>query len=77
MPPVADPQKTLRVVLCYAQLEEFESRFPPGGAPPLRHAERLVVRGDVTFEAGVVVRGSVQLEAAESLRVASGTALQG
>ena len=60
----------------YGVLEQFESRFP-GGPPSLRDAERLVVRGDVTFERGVVVRGSVQLETSEPLRVGAGSILEG
>jgi UTP--glucose-1-phosphate uridylyltransferase len=46
----------------YKLLDEFEARFPEG-PPSLREAERLVVKGDVTFGAGVVVRGSAELEA--------------
>ena len=45
----------------YKLLDEFERRFP-AGPPSLREAERLVVHGDVTFGAGVVVRGAVELE---------------
>jgi UTP--glucose-1-phosphate uridylyltransferase len=46
----------------YRLLDEFEARFPEG-PPSLRAAERLVVHGDVTFGAGVVVRGSVEIDA--------------
>jgi UTP--glucose-1-phosphate uridylyltransferase len=42
----------------YKLLDDFDQRFPRG-APSLREAERLVVKGDVTFGAGVVVRGNV------------------
>jgi UTP--glucose-1-phosphate uridylyltransferase len=42
-------------------LRDFEARFP-AGAPSLRDAERLEVRGDVTFTGPVTVRGSVTLE---------------
>jgi UTP--glucose-1-phosphate uridylyltransferase len=45
----------------YALLDDFEARFP-AGPPSLAEAERLVVRGDVTFAAGVVVRGAVTLD---------------
>jgi UTP--glucose-1-phosphate uridylyltransferase len=45
----------------YAILDDFEARFP-AGPPSLAEAERLVVRGDVTFAAGVVVRGAVTLD---------------
>jgi UTP--glucose-1-phosphate uridylyltransferase len=60
----------------YRLLDEFEARFP-GGPPSLRRAERLVVHGDVTFEPGVVVTGSVELNAAAPQRIAAGTVLSG
>ena len=60
----------------YKLIDDFEARFP-AGAPSLREAERLVVGGDVTFEAGVVVRGAVELAEAEPRRIASGTVLKG
>jgi UTP--glucose-1-phosphate uridylyltransferase len=41
-------------------LRDFDARFP-AGPPSLREAERLEVEGDVTFGAGVVVRGSVKV----------------
>jgi UTP--glucose-1-phosphate uridylyltransferase len=41
-------------------LRDFDARFP-AGPPSLREAERLEVEGDVTFGAGVVVRGSAKL----------------
>ena len=46
----------------YRLIDAFEQRFPDG-PPSLREAERLVVTGDVTFGAGVRVRGAVTLEA--------------
>ena len=46
----------------YRLIDAFEQRFP-AGAPSLREAERLVVHGDVTFGAGVRVRGAVELDA--------------
>jgi UTP--glucose-1-phosphate uridylyltransferase len=49
----------------YKLMDAFEERFPDG-VPSLIEAERLVVRGDVTFGAGVVVRGSVTVEATSS-----------
>ena len=58
----------------YKLLDAFEQRFP-GGPPSLRQAERLVVKGDVTFDAGVVVRGAVELEADEPMRLDPGTVL--
>jgi UTP--glucose-1-phosphate uridylyltransferase len=60
----------------YGVVDEFESRFP-SGPPSLRAAERLVVRGDVTFGADVVVRGAVELETDEPLRIEDGTVLGG
>ncbi len=60
----------------YKLLDDFEARFPEG-PPSLREAERLVVQGDVTFEGGVVVRGSVELQAAEPQRITNGTVLEG
>jgi len=60
----------------YRLLDEFERRFP-AGPPSLRQARRLVVRGDITFGRGVVVRGEVELEAPEPLTIADGTVLEG
>ncbi|MDQ6779020.1 MAG: UTP--glucose-1-phosphate uridylyltransferase [Actinomycetota bacterium] len=48
----------------YKLLDEFEARFP-AGPPSLVEAERLVVRGDVTFGPEVVVRGAVEVDAEE------------
>jgi UTP--glucose-1-phosphate uridylyltransferase len=58
----------------YADLAAFEARFPHG-APSLAAAERLVVRGDVTFGAGVRVEGAVTLEG--PARIPDGTVLDG
>jgi UTP--glucose-1-phosphate uridylyltransferase len=60
----------------YGVLDEFERRFPQG-APSLREAQRLVVAGDVTFGAGVAVRGEVELDADEPLQIDDGTVLGG
>jgi UTP--glucose-1-phosphate uridylyltransferase len=60
----------------YRILDEFDRRFP-AGAPSLIAAERLVVRGDVTFGADVAVRGAVELEAGEPLRIEDGSVLGG
>lgn len=46
----------------YAHIDAFDRRFP-AGPPSLSGAERLVVRGDVTFGRGVVVRGRVHVRA--------------
>jgi UTP--glucose-1-phosphate uridylyltransferase len=58
----------------YKLLDRFEQRFPDG-PPSLREAERLVVHGDVTFGAGVVVRGAVELDADEPTRIDPGALL--
>jgi UTP--glucose-1-phosphate uridylyltransferase len=58
----------------YKLLDDFEDRFP-SGPPSLREAERLVVHGDVTFGAGVVVRGAVELERDEPDRIEDGAVL--
>jgi UTP--glucose-1-phosphate uridylyltransferase len=58
----------------YRLLEEFDRRFP-AGAPSLREASRLVVRGDVTFGRGVIVRGAVEFEAEEPTTLADDTVL--
>jgi UTP--glucose-1-phosphate uridylyltransferase len=60
----------------YKLMDAFEARFPDG-PPSLVGAERLVVRGDVTFGAGVVVRGAVTLEAPEPRTIPAGTVLGG
>ena len=57
-------------------LERFDARFP-GGPPSLRGAERLVVKGDVTFGSGVLVRGSVELAAGDPLTIPDGAVLEG
>jgi UTP--glucose-1-phosphate uridylyltransferase len=53
----------------YKLLDDFEARFPDG-SPSLLEAERLVVRGDVTFGPGVVVRGAVEVKAERRARIA-------
>ena len=58
----------------YKRLRDFDERFPEG-APSLVEAERLAVEGDVTFGAGVVVRGSVTVEGPK--RLDAGTVLEG
>jgi UTP--glucose-1-phosphate uridylyltransferase len=60
----------------YKLLDDFERRFPEG-APSLREAERLIVHGDVTFGRGVRVRGAVELEAPEPMRIDAGATLEG
>jgi len=60
----------------FGLLDQFERRFAHG-APSLREAQRLVVRGDVSFGRGVVVRGSVELTAQEPLQLEDGVQLRG
>ncbi len=55
---------------------DFEPRFP-AGPPSLRACDRLVVRGDVTFGAGVEVRGDVEVEANEGPVVLEDIVLSG
>ena len=77
--PVAERGSTLPFVELdkrhYRLLDEFERRFPDG-APSLVAAERFIVHGDVTFGAGVVVRGSVELTEEEPTSVPPGTVLE-
>jgi UTP--glucose-1-phosphate uridylyltransferase len=60
----------------YKLIDDFERRFP-GGPPSLREAQRLVVHGDVTFGAGVIVRGAVELEESEPAAIEPGAVLDG
>ena len=61
----------------YKVIKDFDARFPEG-APSLVEATSLVVHGDWTFEAGVVVRGAVELDEEGSPgRVAAGAVLGG
>jgi UTP--glucose-1-phosphate uridylyltransferase len=59
----------------YKLLDDFEKRFP-GGAPSLRKADRLVVRGDVTFGEGVRVCGAVELDVDVPTSIDAGTTLE-
>jgi UTP--glucose-1-phosphate uridylyltransferase len=47
----------------YKLMRDFDRRFPDG-PPSLVDCARLVVRGDITFGAGVVLHGEVELDAA-------------
>jgi UTP--glucose-1-phosphate uridylyltransferase len=60
----------------YRLIDQFEARFPDG-PPSLRDAQRLVVRGDVTFEGGVVVHGAVEIDAEAPRTIERGTVLEG
>jgi adenosylhomocysteinase len=57
-------------------VHDFEARFADG-PPSLIRCDRLEVRGDVSFGAGVTVRGTVLVDAADTSTVAPGTLLQG
>jgi len=59
-------------------IADFEARFAKG-APSLVAAERLSVKGDVSFGEAVTVSGAVTVEAAagESLQVEDGATLSG
>ncbi len=59
----------------YKLIDDFERRFPDG-PPSLREAERLVVRGDVTFRSGVRVRGAVELKVEDPTTIEPGTILE-
>ena len=53
----------------YGSIEQFRARFP-AGAPSLREAQALSLRGDIRFEGNVVLCGQVHLRhAAEDQRV--------
>jgi UTP--glucose-1-phosphate uridylyltransferase len=54
-PPVVDLDSRF-----YKNLKDFEARFP-GGPPSLVGADRLVVKGDVTFGGGTVISGEAEV----------------
>jgi UTP--glucose-1-phosphate uridylyltransferase len=59
----------------YKLLADFDARFP-AGVPSLVDCARFVVRGDVRFGAGVVARGSVEIDAGDEVReIPDGTVL--
>jgi UTP--glucose-1-phosphate uridylyltransferase len=55
-------------------LDDFDARFP-AGPPSLAAAERLAVRGDVTFGRGVRVLGDVTVDG--PARIDDGALLEG
>ncbi|WP_051208947.1 UTP--glucose-1-phosphate uridylyltransferase [Propionicicella superfundia] len=59
----------------YQVLSEFEQRIPL--PPSLSGADRLRIRGDVTFGAGVVVSGDVDIEVSVPTDVPAGAVLDG
>ncbi|WP_062317196.1 UTP--glucose-1-phosphate uridylyltransferase [Demequina maris] len=61
----------------YKTMSKFEARFPHG-APSLKDAVSLTVKGDWTFGAGVVCRGEVVLEdTGKAETIPDGTVLEG
>jgi UTP--glucose-1-phosphate uridylyltransferase len=56
VPPVVDLDPRY-----YRLLADFDARFPDG-PPSLLQAEKLLVRGDVTFDAGTVITGTTEIE---------------
>lgn len=49
----------------YKLMPDFDQRFA-AGPPSLVDAERFLVRGDVSFGPGVIVRGDVEIDAAQT-----------
>jgi UTP--glucose-1-phosphate uridylyltransferase len=58
----------------YTLIDDFDARFP-GDAPSLVDCTSLVVRGDITFGAGIRCEGDVVVESDEPLRIPDGTTL--
>ncbi|SDD89979.1 UTP--glucose-1-phosphate uridylyltransferase [Auraticoccus monumenti] len=58
----------------FKKIRDFDARFP-AGAPSLREATSLTVRGGWTFGADVTVRGAVTLAEEEAGEVPAGTVL--
>jgi UTP--glucose-1-phosphate uridylyltransferase len=58
-------------------LRDFDARFP-AGPPSLAECDRLVVKGDVVFGRGVVLRGSVEVrqDGSEPRRIEDGAVLE-
>ncbi|GAA4120719.1 UTP--glucose-1-phosphate uridylyltransferase [Nocardioides fonticola] len=60
----------------YKLVGEFDKRFPEG-APSLKEATSLVVKGDYTFGKGVAVQGDVELSSTSAQRLEPGAVLTG
>ena len=60
----------------YKLIDDFERRFP-AGPPSLRLAERLVVSGDVTFGADMIVLGAVTVSVDHPTTLDAGLTLDG
>ena len=59
----------------YRVIADFEQRFV-AGAPSLRHCRSLVVEGDITFGADVLVHGVVVLQATHATTLPTGAQFQ-
>jgi UTP--glucose-1-phosphate uridylyltransferase len=68
---VAEPPYIALDPRFYKRVADFEARFP-AGPPSLVGCQRFIVRGDATFEAGVVARGRVEVCADGGLHVPGG-----
>lgn len=62
----------------YQFVDDFEARFPDG-PPSMVQCERLVVKGDILFEKGVVLKGNVNMinGTGSQVVVSSGTTITG
>ena len=80
----ANPERTLERAFIdldtdfYKFVDDFEVRFPDG-PPSMVQCERLVVRGDILFEKGVIFKGNVNMINGTGLQVvvSSGTTITG
>jgi UTP--glucose-1-phosphate uridylyltransferase len=57
-------------------IDEFEERFP-SGPPSLRLCDRLTVEGDITFGAGVAVKGNAIVRTTGEASVPEGAVIRG
>lgn len=75
---VTDPAPLINLDTAhYKTIGNFTDRFP-AGAPSLKQASSLTVKGDWTFESGVVVKGAGSLaDEGKPGTVASGTVIEG
>lgn len=81
---VPNPERTLERAFIdldpefYQFVDDFEAHFPHG-VPSLLACERLVVRGDIQFGKGVVVKGRVTLTnlSGGRVKVADGSVIEG
>lgn len=76
VPATAQPPLITLDPAFYRTIADLEARFPRG-APSLADCRSLVVEGDWTFGAGVVLRGHVRLSSDTPQRVPDGAVLEG